>query len=139
MVLSSHILAEVEQTCSNLIVIAGGRIAAVGTPEELRKRVVGPSRLIAEVRGEGDDAMATAIRSLRGVRKVEHARADGWTRMTISGDPDADPRAELFALAASKKWQLRELRREVGSLEDFFVQITYEQNMRMGSRQAATA
>ena len=138
-ILSSHILAEVEQTCSHLIVIAGGRIAAVGTPDELRHRVVGPSRLIAEIRGQDDEAMASAIRSLRGVRKVEHTRADGWTRMTISGDADSDPRAELFALAAGKKWQLRELRREVGSLEDFFVQITYEQNMRMGSRQAATA
>jgi ABC-2 type transport system ATP-binding protein len=129
-ILSSHILAEVEQTCNHIIVIAGGRIAALGTPAELRHRVVGPSRLIAEVRGESDDAMAASIKHLSGVQDVVAEKAGNWTRMIIRGDADSDPRADVFQLAASKKWQLRELRREVGSLEDFFIQITYEQNMR---------
>ena len=129
-ILSSHILAEVEQTCNHIIVIAGGRIAALGTPAELRHRVVGPSRLIAEVRGEADEVMAAAIKHLSGVSDVVPEKAGNWTRMIIRGDADSDPRAEIFQLAASKKWQLRELRREVGSLEDFFIQITYEQNMR---------
>jgi len=133
-ILSSHILAEVEQTCSHLIIIAGGKIAATGTPNELRKRVLGPSRLIAEVRGAEKDAVVSAIKDLPAVRTVEVSEANGWMRLRIQGDPQADPRADVWALIASKGWQLRELRREVGSLEDFFVQITYEQNVKMGER-----
>jgi len=133
-ILSSHILAEVEQTCSHLIIIAGGRIAATGSPAELRQRVVGPSRILAEIRGAGHKEIVQAVKALPGVQTVEHARAGNWERLTISAKGSDDPRGEVFQLATGKGWQLRELRREVGSLEDFFVQITYEQNVRAGER-----
>jgi ABC-2 type transport system ATP-binding protein len=138
-VLSSHILAEVEQTCNHIIVIASGRIAAVGSPADLRQRVVGPSRLIAEMTGAAPESMAAFIRQIPNVRDVTHTPSNGWTRLLIQGESSADPRAEVFKLAAEKGWQLRELKREVGSLEDFFVQITYEQNLRAGDRTAASA
>jgi ABC-2 type transport system ATP-binding protein len=138
-ILSSHILAEVEQTCKHLIIIAGGRIVASGTPGELRQRVVGPSRIFAEVRGAEDKVMAAAVRGISQVREVEQFPHGNWTRLVISSDSGADPRAEVAKLIAEKGWQLRELRREVGSLEDFFVQITYEQSMQAGERLAATA
>jgi ABC-2 type transport system ATP-binding protein len=138
-ILSSHILAEVEQTCDHLIIIAGGQIVAAGTAAQLRERVVGPSRIIAEVRGDEPDALAKAVRSVSGVREVSHSRAGNWTRLTISGDPHADLRGEVYTVASGKGWQLRELRREVGSLEDFFIQITYEQNVRVGERGAMSA
>ena len=137
-ILSSHILAEVEQTCDQVIIIAGGRIAASGTPHELRQRVVGPSRIIAELRGADEPAMIQAVAKIPGVREVEAAKAGNWTRLAVQADSNADVRADVFKLAAEKGWQLRELRRQVGSLEDFFVQITYEQNMLAGQR-AATA
>ena len=138
-ILSSHILAEVEQTCDHLIIIAGGQIAAAGKPEELRRQVTGPSRIIAEVKGgEGDD-LAKTVKALSGVREVEPSRVGNWTRLTIRGDAKADLRSDVFALASRENWQLRELRREVGSLEDFFVQITYEQNLRIGNRTASSA
>ena len=138
-ILSSHILAEVEQTCDHLIIIAGGRIAAAGTPNELRQRVVGPSRIIAEIRGAEPAEMAEAARRIEGARDVESTRTGNWTRLTIQGDAGAELRAEVFKLVAERGWQLRELRRQVGSLEDFFVQITYEQNMLAGARMAAPA
>ncbi|MFB3891225.1 MAG: ABC transporter ATP-binding protein [Phycisphaerae bacterium] len=128
-ILSSHILPEVEQTCNHLIVIAGGRLVAVGSPDELRRREVGLSRIIAEIRGAEDPAMSAAVKALPGVREVECSRVGNWTRMTIRGDSGEDMRAEVFKLVSDKHWQLRELRREVGSLEDFFVRITYQQNV----------
>jgi ABC-2 type transport system ATP-binding protein len=134
-ILSSHILAEVEQTCNHLIVIAGGRIAAAGTPGELRHRVVGPSKIITELRGAEATEMSAAVRAIQGVTAVHAAEAGNWTRLSVQGGAEADLRSEIFKLAAAKGWQLRELRREVGSLEDFFVQITYQQNMQA----AATA
>ncbi len=138
-ILSSHILAEVEQTCGRLIIIAAGRLAAAGTPAELRKRVTGPSRIITELRGAKAEELSAAVEGIKGVRKVETSRSGNWTRLTISGDAEADLRNEVFKLASDKDYQMRELRREVGSLEDFFVQITYEQNMLAAERTAASA
>jgi ABC-2 type transport system ATP-binding protein len=128
-ILSSHILAEVEQTCNYLVVIAGGRIAATGKPAQLRQRVTGPSKIIAEVRGQEPAVMAAAVKAIAGVKDVEAADAGNWTRLVIQGDPTNDLRALVYQTISQKGWQLRELRREVGSLEDFFVQITYEQNV----------
>ncbi len=135
-ILSSHILAEVEQTCNQLIIIASGKIAATGTPGELRRRVTGPSRLIAEVSGDEESAIITATKALPGIQSVKGVTSGKWTRLMIHGDPESDPRADLFKLAVGKNWQMRELRREAGSLEDFFVQITYEQNVKLGQRVA---
>lgn len=138
-ILSSHILAEVEQTCNHLIIIAGGRIAATGTPKELRRQVVGPSRVIAEVKGADPESLASAVGQIASVRKVEHDRAGNWTRLLIQGDSGADLRSEVYGLVRQRDWQLRELRHEVGSLEDFFVQITYEQNVGGGAAGRASA
>ena len=127
-ILSSHILAEVEQTCSQLIIIAGGKIAAAGTPGELRQRVVGPGRIIAEMKGADADALADAVKAVEGVADVDTQHAGNWTRLMITAT-DTDPRAGIFEMASAKGFTVRELRREVASLEDFFVQITYQQNM----------
>ncbi len=136
-ILSSHILAEVEQICNHLIIIAAGQIAAAGSAAELRRRVTGPSRIIAELRGAEENELLTATRALEGVHDVQANRAGNWTRLIVKGDEQADHRSDLYKLAVEKGWQMRELRREVGSLEDFFVQITYEQNMHLAERTAS--
>ena len=129
-ILSSHILAEVEQVCSELIVISGGRIVATGNPAELRRRVTGPSSLIVELKGAEPEEMAKALAGIDGVLETVPAQAGNLTRLTVKAKENADLRSEVSALAAAKGYQLRELRREVGSLEDFFVQITYRQSLR---------
>lgn len=138
-ILSSHILAEVEQTCGRLIIIAGGRIVAAGTAKELRQRVTGPSSVIAEVKGKdiSASAMADAVKALDGVQAVKGERAGNWTRLAVQSAEGTDSRSALAKLVADRGWELRELRREVSSLEDFFVQITYEQNMQAGQRTSA--
>jgi len=135
-ILSSHILAEIEQTCNHIIVIAGGKIVADGTPEELRKAVTGPSQVMAEVRGAEAGELTAAVQAVPGVRGVSNSRIGDWTRLIIECDGKSDRRAEIHRLVADKGWQLRELKHSVGSLEDFFVQITYEQNMQAAQRMA---
>ncbi len=135
-ILSSHILAEVEQTCNHIIVIAGGRIVADGTPESLQKQVSGPSQVLAELRGAESAKMVKAIEALEGIHKVEASAIGGWTRLMIECDGKSDRRAEIYRMVAEKGWQLRELRHTVGSLEDFFVQVTYKQNMQAAGRLA---
>jgi len=129
-ILSSHILAEVEQICNELIIIAGGKIAAQGTAKELREQVTGPSGLIVELKGASADEMAAAMSAIEGAQEVTSERAGNWSRLLVKAAEDADLRPAVAAKAAEKGYQLRELRRQVGSLEDFFVQITYEQSMR---------
>ncbi|MCK4602991.1 MAG: ATP-binding cassette domain-containing protein, partial [Phycisphaerae bacterium] len=136
-VLSSHILNEVEQTCDELIIIAGGRIAATGTPAELRRRVVRPSAVVVELKGDEPAALAAKTRQIPGVRSVADERHGNWVRLTISGEAGADLRVEVYKFASQNGYELRELRSVVGSLEDFFVQVTYEQDQRMQKLEAS--
>jgi len=118
--LSSHILPEVEATCQRIIIINQGRIVASGTPTELRERITGTSRLIAELKGpEGE--IAASIRKLDGVTDVQCRLRDGWVSVSVSTQRDL--REELYRLAAARSWPLRELRRDIATLEDFFVKI----------------
>jgi len=127
--LSSHILHEVEMVCQRAIIIAAGRIVASGSPTELKERITGGSKLIAELKGPSDQVKA-AVAKLGGVRSVEAGPVDGWNRLVIEAQPSQDVREDIFKLASKNGWALREIRREVASLEDFFVQITAQQNIR---------
>ena len=127
--LSSHILHEVEQTCSRAIIIAGGKIVASGSPQELRDQFSASARVIAEVKGPPEE-VEKAVRSLAGVRKVEVASANGWMRLAIDPEPEKDIREDVFRLTNDRGWSLREIRREGATLEDFFVQVTAQQQDR---------
>lgn len=132
--LSSHILPEVEATCQRTIIIAEGKIVASGTPAELKDRIRGGSRLIAEIRGPAAD-ISSGVEKVGGVKSVAVAQNDGWQRLTIDTDPGKDPREEIVKLAGQKSWGLREIRLEIGGLEEFFVQITAQAQMKQ--REAA--
>jgi len=124
-IFSSHILPEVEALCERLVIIANGKVRASGLISEVRDRVVGASRLIAELRGPAAEIEA-GLRSLPGVKNVSNRVSGGWNRFRIESRDGEDVRERIAALAAEKHWPLRELRLEVGSLEEFFTQITAE-------------
>jgi ABC-2 type transport system ATP-binding protein len=118
--LSSHILPEVEATCRRIIIINQGQIVASGTPTELRQRITGESELIAELKGPAE-AIAAGLQKLDGVSRVETSTHDGWTRATVTTRKDV--REAIYRLSTEKGWPLRELRRDVATLEEFFVKI----------------
>lgn len=124
--LSSHILPEVEQTCYRTIIIAAGRIAATGSPQELREKLSAQARVVAEVRAPEQD-VRQEIGALAGVRAMELSSSDGWVRLSVEPQPQRDLREDIFRMTATKGWSLRELRREGATLEDFFVQVTARQ------------
>ncbi len=124
---SSHILSEVEQVCSRIIIIAAGKLIASGTPEELRRQVSAESRLIAEVRGPAGE-VKQAVAGMAGVDGVELTEVDGWCRLAIAGNGSADLREPVGKLLCGKGWDVRELRREVPNLEDFFVKVIAQQS-----------
>ncbi|MGD8450438.1 MAG: ATP-binding cassette domain-containing protein [Phycisphaerae bacterium] len=118
-ILSSHILPEVEATCQRIIFIHEGRLVASGSPEELRERFSERHGAIVEVRAPAEEVDA-ALRTVAGVSDVRTALHDGWTRATVVANQDV--RTAVAALVAQRGWALRELRRDAATLEDFFVQ-----------------
>ncbi len=135
--LSSHILPEVEATCDRTIIIAAGRIVAQGTVEQLRHQILGGSRVIAEMRGDGRQ-MCKDIGALAGVKNVEMQDQDGWNRLLIETS-GKDVREDVAMMAGKKGWNLREIRLEVGSLEEFFVQVVARQHEQQQKKAASAA
>jgi ABC-2 type transport system ATP-binding protein len=133
MLISSHILPEVEATCDRTIIISRGEIVASGSPQQLKDRVTSGSRLIAEIRGASADEVSTAVEGVDGVTNVDAQLDDGWNRLRITTGKGRDVREDLFRLVQRKDWTLREMRLETASLEEFFVQITAEQSLRPAS------
>ncbi|RME38702.1 MAG: ATP-binding cassette domain-containing protein [Planctomycetota bacterium] len=125
--LSSHILSEVEQVCSRTIIIAAGRIVASGSPQELRDQLAAKARVVAELKAPTQDVEREA-KAIPGVQHVDVAASNGWVRVSIQPQPDRDVREDVYRLSKAKDWTLRELKREGASLEDFFVQVTARQS-----------
>ena len=125
--LSTHILPEVEMTCSRVLIINKGRIEAADTPENLVRtlRAAGGVTLEAQP-AAGDDAIAL-LGGLPGVKKVQvEPGADGWNLYTLR--TDADPREAVWQLAADRRWRVRELARRRATLEDVFVEMTGDES-----------
>ena len=121
--LSTHILPEVDAVCDRVLIIDRGRIVAEGTPEELRRKLAGTPTMRVAFRG--DVPAAAALEALPGVTSVEDAPAEGETRLRVHCALDADLAEEIFRLAVARGWVLRELARDSVSLEDVFVRLTH--------------
>ena len=130
--LCTHILPEVEQTCSRTIILAAGRIVASGSPSELRAQLSAKARVVAELQGPGEEELKQSAQDLKGVESVETSASNGWVRLAIQPRPEHDVREELFKLTKAKGWSLRELRREGATLEDFFIQVVAQQQAQHG-------
>ncbi|MFY8216337.1 MAG: ATP-binding cassette domain-containing protein, partial [Chthoniobacterales bacterium] len=123
--LSTHILPEVEMTCGRVIIINQGRIVASDAPENLRARLhaAGPIRLEAKVPdGIAADAALLAVPDVMTV--TGHAEAE-WQTFSITSVPDTDPRAAIFEMVSRSGWKVRELSRERVTLEDVFTEVTH--------------
>ena len=122
--LSTHVLPEVEEVCDRLIIIRRGNIVEEGTPDELRHRALSQSHIVYEVEGEGVE------KALDSMDLIESYEADppenGRRRYTISVGADIDIRPELFKLAKSNDWMLWELHHEAQSLGELFRTLTDE-------------
>ena len=120
--LSTHILPEVEAVCDRVLIIDRGRIVAEGTPTELRGKLAGGPAIRVVVRGAV--AAREAFAGLPGVTAAEVADAPGETRVRLVCAQGVDPREDVFRAAVERGWVLRELAREALSLEDVFVRLT---------------
>ena len=120
--LSTHILPEVEAVCDRVLIIDRGRIVAEGTPSELRLKLAGTPIVRASFRGEV--AATEALSGLRGVASVDVVTGPEETRVRLTCLQGSDPREEVFRVAVERGWVLRELLKEGMTLEDVFVRLT---------------
>jgi ABC-2 type transport system ATP-binding protein len=126
--LSTHILPEVEMTCNRVIIIHHGRILASDTPENLMKTLHAGGLIQVEVRGPGSEVQAK-LRVVEGVESIAaRLLEDGCVRVTVTPKAGEDPREKIYQTVSSNGWALRELTRTRTTLEDIFVQITHEED-----------
>jgi len=120
--LSTHVLPEVQHVCSRLLIINRGRLVADGPVEQLVARARGGAHLTVEAAGAG---VAERLAQLPGVRDLETRDAtEGRIRATLTVGSETDLRPQIFELAKSQGWTLYELHQEAGSLEDLFHELT---------------
>jgi ABC-2 type transport system ATP-binding protein len=127
-ILSTHILSEVQATCDRVIIINEGKIVADGTPEKLQQEFRGTEMLSVELKANVANAMTEMfpkLKSLPQVESVEYGGQDGSVhRFTIHTSKGSDIREELFRQAVSEGWVLLEMSRKSTSLEDVFHKLT---------------
>src|SRR5262249_45686642 len=122
-ILSTHILPEVEATCDRVIIIHRGRVLALDTPANLNRRLRPTSQVHLEVRAPAADAVR-ALRALPGGRGAEKAAAgDGTVVLTVSPGRARARRERLADAVLAPGWGLRELRPQTLTLEEIFLSL----------------
>ncbi len=123
-ILSSHVLPEVSQTCNRVLIINKGEIVAEGTPEELTSQLQGAERVLVRIADAGPEA-TRVLERVEGVIGVELADEGDYQITCAQGH---DRRAELARAVIEQGWGLLELRSVGMSLEDIFLELTTEED-----------
>lgn len=119
--LSTHVLGEVEATCTRLLIVNRGRLVADGGVSELLEERRSGARYVVEAEGDG---VAAALAALPGVAGHRAEQVDGRARVELDVTGGEELRPTIFRLAAERGWTLWELHRERASLEQLFKELT---------------
>ncbi len=125
-ILSTHILTEVEQTCQRVVIINKGKVVAEDTPENLTRRLRGSATMFVQVDGDRAAEAQAALARVDGVARVISAN-DAGTAFEIESESGRDVRRELARAVIGGGWGLLELRPMRLSLEDVFLSLTTEE------------
>jgi len=125
-ILSTHILPEVQATCSRILIISGGKLVADDTPEALRAREKGSRyRVAVETNGTAQQAIREKLAGVEGVAHCDAVASEaGAMSFVLDSNGTTDLRRSLFRAAVDNRWPLLELVRESVSLEDVFRNLT---------------
>lgn len=122
-ILSTHILPEVEATCDRILIINNGKIVADGTSETLRKQASGQEVLFAKIEDGEATEIFEALKSIPSVSMVDFVDRKG-NKFEIQSHPEQTSKREIFKLCVEKKWVLTELVPSETKLEDIFRNLT---------------
>jgi gliding motility-associated transport system ATP-binding protein len=136
-ILSTHILPEVSQTCQRVVIINNGRVVAIDTPDNLTARLRGNETLYVQVDANGGDA-GSALSAIPGVIRVAPAdHRDGIMGFEVESEHGHDVRRDLARAIVSNGWGLLELRPMRMSLEEIFLSLTTDEAAAAGSDAAS--
>ncbi len=122
--LSTHVMQEVENTCERVLVISRGKLVANSPVQDLLQQAMELRSIHLEVEGNGVESGLATIEEITEVHS--HGIRDGRKHYRLSVTAEADPRPEIFRLAKSNDWVLWELHEERPRLEDVFHELTAE-------------
>jgi len=129
-VLSTHILPEVQATCHRVVIINRGKIVADGPIEDLQRSLHGGEKVVFEIEvadAEPFDLICSQVKAIPAIETVSLLdERNGIKKMSIATSRPVDIRKDLFQLCVQRGWGLLELHREQTSLEDIFRQLTFE-------------
>jgi gliding motility-associated transport system ATP-binding protein len=125
-ILSSHILSEVEATCDRVLIIHNGRVVADGNPKELQKQSVDESRVHLKIVASNTAKVIESLQELSNVNRVdtEDDESEEIKGYVLHCGHEFDLRPDIFRLAQKEGWMLYEMHREVVSLESIFRRLT---------------
>ena len=139
-ILSTHILPEVEQTCQQVVIINKGKLVATDSVNNLQNRARGAGSVLVEIAARNADLASIRERLARvpGVSKVEvkETRENLWA-FEVEGQSDRALRADLARAVVESGWDLNELRTAAVSLEEIFLQLTSADSQQAISAEAA--
>ncbi|MDP2983554.1 MAG: ATP-binding cassette domain-containing protein [Candidatus Latescibacter sp.] len=127
-ILSTHILSEVESTCNRVVIISSGEIVADGTTDSLQEKMAGQNSLTLEIKGNAA-AMADVYSQIKGVEKIHSVTSSGGNTacLEIGIHRGFDIRDEVFRATVEKGWVIYEMRLNKTNLEEVFRQLTLTQ------------
>lgn len=122
--ISTHILPEVEMTCSRVLIMYEGRILAADTTENLQRTMSRDGQIIAEIAGPVRE-LEECWAHMPEIEQFDVSQMDGsFLRCALTPRAGVDLRASVYQIARDRGWDLRELTRSRHSLEDIYVQVT---------------
>jgi len=124
--LSSHILPEIERSADRVIIIASGKIVAQGTPTELRDRASRGGAVVVETKASAQQA-TELLQQIPAVARVIPERAGNWCRATITAKDETDLRGPVADTLQKAGHPIRELRLDAPTLERYFVEAVAKQ------------
>jgi ABC-2 type transport system ATP-binding protein len=127
-ILSTHILPEVSQTCQRVVIISKGKVVAVDTPSNLTARLRGSETMYLQIAG-AEDAVSAALSGIPGVSRVAATTSrEGVVEVEVDSEKGRDIRRELSSVVVNRGFGLLELRPMRMSLEDIFLSLTTEES-----------
>lgn len=133
-ILSTHILEEVEAVCSRAIIIAAGKVIADGSPQELQARASTHNAVYIRLVKETAPGAKDKLKGLDGVARVEDMSAENGATAyrVLPEDKSRSILHEVSHYAREQKWELEEIKEEAGRLEEVFRDLTAETTARAG-------
>ena len=124
-IFSSHILPEVQAICDRIVMIAGGRLVALGAPEDLQKQLLAPNEIILTTNAP-ENELAQIMTDIPGISERAAEKAGNYTEIHIKTDREDiySLSGDLFRAFARSGWLLLEMSLKKGNLEDVFLELT---------------